>query len=183
MIQFHEVTSRNLEVLILKLNDFWNSAENREFDCPLKCSVFTQICPRKEGIACFPYIHTHIYICVCVYTLFIHFYNLFPYTHTHTQTQTHTHIYMWSLFRKSETKERDERWNCIDIYAYVHAQSLKSCLTLLDTMDHSQPGSSVLGTVQARILEWVAMPDFGIEPMSPALAVDSLPLSHQGKHM
>ena len=32
------------------------------------------------------------------------------------------------------------------------------CLTLCDTMDCSPPGSSVPGILQARILEWVAMP-------------------------
>ena len=40
----------------------------------------------------------------------------------------------------------------------VRAQSLKSCLTLCDTMDCSPRGSSVHGILQARILEWVAMP-------------------------
>jgi len=44
------------------------------------------------------------------------------------------------------------------------------------------PGFSVHGTLQARILEWVAMPPTGdlpnpgIEPRSSALQVDSLPL-------
>ena len=38
------------------------------------------------------------------------------------------------------------------------AQSVQSCLTLCDPMDHSLPGSSVHGSLQARILEWVAMP-------------------------
>ena len=38
------------------------------------------------------------------------------------------------------------------------AQSLQSCLTLSDPMDCSPPGSSVHGILQARILEWVAMP-------------------------
>ena len=37
-------------------------------------------------------------------------------------------------------------------------QSLQSCLTLGDPMDCSPPGSSVHGILQARILEWVAMP-------------------------
>ena len=40
----------------------------------------------------------------------------------------------------------------------VHAQSLQLCLTLCDPMDCSPPGSSVHGILQARILEWVAMP-------------------------
>ena len=34
----------------------------------------------------------------------------------------------------------------------------QSCLTLCDPRDCSPPGSSVHGIVQARILEWVAMP-------------------------
>jgi len=55
----------------------------------------------------------------------------------------------------------------------------QSCLTLCDPMDHSPPGSPVLGILQARILEWVAISfsrgllDPGIEPESlvfPALA-------------
>ena len=33
----------------------------------------------------------------------------------------------------------------------------QSCLTLCDPMDCSPPGSSVHGTLQARILEWVAV--------------------------
>ena len=40
------------------------------------------------------------------------------------------------------------------------AKSLQSCLTLCDPMDCSTPGSSVLRIIQARILEWVAMPSF-----------------------
>ena len=42
--------------------------------------------------------------------------------------------------------------------ASVHAQSLQSCLTLCHPMDYSPPGSFVYGILQARILEWVAMP-------------------------
>ena len=34
----------------------------------------------------------------------------------------------------------------------------QSCPTLCNSMDHSPPGSSVLGMSQARMLEWVAMP-------------------------
>ena len=39
-----------------------------------------------------------------------------------------------------------------------HAQLLQSCPILHDPMDGSLPGSSVHGVIQARILEWVAMP-------------------------
>ena len=53
---------------------------------------------------------------------------------------------------------------------YTHAQS---CLTLCGPMDGSPPGSSVLRILQARILEWVAMPSSRgssrprVEPSSP----------------
>ena len=40
----------------------------------------------------------------------------------------------------------------------VCAKSLQSCPTLCDPMDCSLPGSSVPGILQARTLEWVAMP-------------------------
>ena len=38
------------------------------------------------------------------------------------------------------------------------AKSLQSCPTLCDRVDCSPPGSSVHGILQARALEWVAMP-------------------------
>ena len=40
-------------------------------------------------------------------------------------------------------------------------KSLHSCPTLCVPMDHSLPGSSVHGILQARILEWVTMPSSG----------------------
>ena len=42
-------------------------------------------------------------------------------------------------------------------HASVHAKLLQSCPALCDPMDHSPPGSSVHGILQARILEWVAI--------------------------
>ena len=71
----------------------------------------------------------------------------------------------------------------------VRVQLLQSCLTLCDPMDCSLPASAVHGTLQERILGWVAMPssrgfpDPGIKsvpPVSPALQTDSLPQSHWG---
>ena len=58
--------------------------------------------------------------------------------------------------------------------------SAQSCPTLGDPVGCSPPGS-VHGILQARILEWVAipfsrhLPDPGIEPGSPALQADFLP--------
>ena len=68
----------------------------------------------------------------------------------------------------------------------------QSCPTLCDPMDCSPPGSSVHGILQARILEWVAipfsrgsspgdLPDPGIEPRSLALQADSLLSEPPGK--
>ena len=54
----------------------------------------------------------------------------------------------------------------------------RSVVSLCDPVDCSLPGSSVHGILQARILEWVAipfsrdLPDPGIEPRSLALKVD-----------
>ena len=63
---------------------------------------------------------------------------------------------------------------CI-LYMY-RVESLQSCPALCGPMDCSPPGSSVHGIIQARMLEWVAipfprdLPNSGIEPASPALA-------------
>ena len=59
----------------------------------------------------------------------------------------------------------------------------RSCPTLCD----SPPGSPVHGILQARILEWAAipfpgdLPDPGIETRSPALQADSLLTEPSGK--
>ena len=41
--------------------------------------------------------------------------------------------------------------------AAAAAKSLQSCPTLCNRIDHSSPGSSVPGILQARILEWAAI--------------------------
>ena len=63
----------------------------------------------------------------------------------------------------------------------VNVLVAQSCPTLYDPMGCSPPGSSVHAILQARILQWVAipfsrdLPDPGIEPGSPALQADSIP--------
>ena len=58
----------------------------------------------------------------------------------------------------------------------------QSCPILCDTMDYT-----VHGILQARILEWVAIPSLGVlsnpgtEPRFPALQADSLPAEPPGK--
>ena len=55
------------------------------------------------------------------------------------------------------------------------------CLTLCDPMDCGPPGSSVHGILQARILEWVAIPfsrgfsQVRVQIQVSCIAVDSLP--------
>ena len=42
-------------------------------------------------------------------------------------------------------------------YYYAAAKLLQSCLTLYDLINGNPPGSPILGILQARILEWVAI--------------------------
>ena len=59
----------------------------------------------------------------------------------------------------------------LSVATCMPAQSLQSSLTLCNRMDCSPPGSSVHGVLQARILEWVAMPSsrgiFMIQRLNP----------------
>ena len=53
--------------------------------------------------------------------------------------------------------DKTEGQNSQDLVAAA-AKSLQSCLTLCDPTDGSPPGSPVPGILQARTLEWVAIP-------------------------
>ena len=58
----------------------------------------------------------------------------------------------YPLLRKDkDLAEMETQW-------YMKVLVAQSCLTLYDPMDCSLPGSSVHGVLQARILEWVAIP-------------------------
>ena len=80
------------------------------------------------------------------------------------------------IYSKNSTKRRKEKWkvkisnlylaitftlfrddHCWQIHC-VYAKSLQSCPTLCSPMDRSPPGFSVHGILQARILEWFAIP-------------------------
>ena len=67
-----------------------------------------------------------------------------------SQRVGHDCSYFYALFHF----KTDLRYPC------VHAVLLQSCLTLCNPMDRGPPGSSVQGILQARILEWVAMPSY-----------------------
>ena len=58
----------------------------------------------------------------------------------------------------------------------VKVKVTQSCLTPCDPMDYT-----VHGNLQARKLEWVAIPSPGDLPRSPALWADSLPPEPPGK--
>ena len=70
-------------------------------------------------------------------------------------------------------------------YVCMCAKLLQSCPTLCDPMDCGLPGSSVHGILQARILEWVAVPfsrgSFWILLSLLHWQVFSLPLVQPGK--
>ena len=76
---------------------------------------------------------------------------------------------------------------------YSSGLVVMSCPAFCNLMDCSLPDSSVHGVLQARILEWDAMPSSRrssqlrevetvspAAPVTPALQADSLPLSQQG---
>ena len=98
--------------------------------------------------------------------------------------QTETQIYYTCPIRISGLL------NCYNteesVWRISHGLSLSSFMSFHDPMDCSPPGSSVHGISQARIMEWVAFskrffPNPGIKPpspVSPAVKVDSLLLSH-----
>ena len=80
-------------------------------------------------------------------TLIILFQFFFGYTFSLSQTHTYTFMYVYMFI--------------IHTHAFIIIIFLKvvqSYLTLCDPMDCSPPGSSVHGILQARILEWVAIP-------------------------
>ena len=70
----------------------------------------------------------------------------------HTHKCVCTHMTVCASVHTTRRLEGSHAFMC------VFGQSLQSCLTLCDPMDCSPPGSSVDGILQARILEWVAMP-------------------------
>ena len=51
-----------------------------------------------------------------------------------------------------------DRWRYEYMDVFMSAKSLQSCPALCNPIDCSPPGSFVHGILQARILEWAAMP-------------------------
>ena len=75
-------------------------------------------------------------------------------------------VAVWgNLDNRTRTRTTDKGGHFITIKGSIDQEdvlccdkSLQLCLTLCDPMNHSLPGSSVHGILQARILEWVAIP-------------------------
>ena len=121
---------------------------------------------------CKRHVHVHIYFYIYIYKVY------------KTLEFTLITLFSWSLpLTLTSWHTSEEKIDCYRGYECTCAQLY---LTLCEFMDCSPPGSSVHGTSQARILQWVAIPfskDLpypAIEPASSALQADSLPLSHQG---
>ena len=68
--------------------------------------------------------------------------------------QCHSRFWVAFFFIKCLTSENLQLWCSLT----VHPRSLQSYSTLCNPLDWSLLGSSVYGTLQAKILEWVAMP-------------------------
>ena len=67
----------------------------------------------------------------------------------HSALKVQGHMKSWVFYRTTWSS------TCVSLCC---AKSLQSCPILCDPMECSPPGFSVHGIVQARILEWVAMP-------------------------
>ena len=75
-----------------------------------------------------------------------------------TPWETWSRDSMNHLPRLTKTRGSQCRFTPAGYGVHICAKSLQLCLTLCDSVDGSLPDASVHGTLQARILEWVAMP-------------------------
>ena len=64
-----------------------------------------------------------------------------------------------AMLNKSLIQFSVDGWSCVPslLFEVKWSEVTQSCLTLCNPMDSSQPGSSIHGIFQARILEWVAI--------------------------
>ena len=111
--------------------------------------------------------------------------------------ESHLELATLDLEKQKWWPEFEESWRCwerhsikaVSLGKYISQQTTacrwcvlvtQTCLTLRDTMDCSQPDSSVSRILWARTSQWVAIPfsrdlrDPGIKPISPSLQADSL---------
>ena len=114
------------------------------------------------------------------YQNFIHFYDwiLFHYAYRPHFVPPFIHLWTRGLFSPFGYCELCcDEYVCMNtcfnicfqsfwLYTCMPAKSLQSCPTVCDSMGCSPPGSSVHGILQARTLEWVAVPSSGYIPRS-----------------
>ena len=74
----------------------------------------------------------------------------------HEETAILFHKQAQSLAQRANAEKNGTRVHSAGVKVKVLVT--QSCLTLCDPVDCNPPGSSVHGILQARILEWVAMP-------------------------
>ena len=90
----------------------------------------------------------NVCLCVCVFTL-SHVHSATPWTDPLGPSVRgfQARLLEWLPLRSLELS-----------HASAAAKSLQSCRTLCNPIDGSPPGSSVPGILQARLLQWVAIP-------------------------
>ena len=74
------------------------------------------------------------------------------------ETESHTQKTNWWLPRGKERDRIKEEFGASRYHSTLYAKSLQSCPTVCNRVDRSPPASSVHRLLQARLLEWVAMP-------------------------
>ena len=87
---------------------------------------------------------------------------LYLLTHVFSEIPEHYFVFFVFVFFFFHVKSRSNRLGMCRqkdrVNVCVYAKLLHLCLSLCDPMDCSPPGSSVQGSLQARILQWVAIP-------------------------
>ena len=84
-----------------------------------------------------------------LFCYFVHFYWISSFS---------TFSYVWEKFKRDCYHHKVTYCACsLTLVAAAAAKSLQSCPTLCDPIDGSPPGSPILGILQARTLEWVAI--------------------------
>ena len=124
------------------------------------------------------YIHTHIYIYIYIYT-HTQRYKL----HSNKYSMISIHFSSLELQITCGNNEKILKYNTVHVPCFAYTQL---CTTLCDSMDCSPPGSSVNGILQARVLEWFAMPSSRGSPQPrhwtqvSCIQADSLPSEPPG---
>ena len=111
-----------------------------------------------ENVCVCLYIDVGMCVCVCVCLLC-------AVDHGVRSERDHHFIVLTDLLQSRNCDENSSNQGqlnfdqyAVTIVSYMCVLVSQSCPTLCYSMDYSPPGSSVHGILQARILEWVAIP-------------------------